>query len=117
MLRKGLFFVNLLALTLVLAACAAQTAGPGPALATPDPPYAVVAAEQELGEALEVPVDEIGLVSYERVEWPNSCLGYAEAGEMCAQVITPGWLVILEAEGQQYEVHTDQNGEAVRWQS
>jgi hypothetical protein len=80
-----------------------------------DPPYAVVASEQELGEAIEIPVDEIDFVSYERVEWPDACLGFAESGEMCAEVLTPGWLVILEAEGQRYEFHTDKNGEKLRW--
>ena len=117
MSEKRRFVVGLFLLTLALAACAKRIDGAEPVLAKPDPPYAVTAAEQELEEALGVPVDEIDLVSYKRVEWPNACLGYAEPGEMCAQVMTQGWLIILEAEGQQYEVHTDQDGKTVRWRS
>jgi hypothetical protein len=32
---------------------------------------------------------------------------------MYAQVITPGYLIILAAEGQQYEYHTDQAANVV----
>jgi hypothetical protein len=81
----------------------------------PDPPYAVIAAEQKLSKELGMPVDEIDFVSFERVEWPDACLGFAEVGEMCAEVLTPGWLVILDAKGQRFEFHTDRNGENLRW--
>jgi hypothetical protein len=38
----------------------------------------------------------------------------AEADEMCAEVITPGWRVVLRAGGQEYVFRTDHNGEIVR---
>jgi hypothetical protein len=82
----------------------------------PDPPYAVVAAEEMLSEALVIPVDEINYIAYERTEWPDACLGFAEEGEMCAEVLTPGWKIILEAGSKNYEFHADQNGENLRWQ-
>jgi len=82
----------------------------------PDPPYAVIAAEEELSKALDIPIDEIDYLSFERREWPNVCLGFAEEGEICAQVITPGWLIILEADGKKYEFHSDQNGDNIRWE-
>jgi hypothetical protein len=86
-----------------------------PARALPvDPPYAAAAAEQQLGQELDLPVDEIDLVSFERVEWPDACLGLAEPGELCAEVLTPGWRVTLNAQGQQYEFHTDMNGDKLR---
>lgn len=80
-----------------------------------DPPYAAAAAETLLGEMLGLKVDEIDLVSFERVEWPDACLGFAEPGEMCAEVLTPGWRIVLDAKGQEYEFHADLGGENLRW--
>ena len=80
-----------------------------------DPPYAVAAAEAQLGEMLGLKVDEIDLVSFERVEWRDACLGFAEPGEMCAEVLTPGWRIVLDAKGQEYEFHADLQGENLRW--
>ena len=60
-----------------------------------------------LAEKLNVSVQDISLVSVEQVEWNDSCLGVGGPDEMCAQMITPGWKVVLEVDGKQYEVHTD----------
>lgn len=92
-------------------------ATPEPVLGTADIPYAVLAAEEELSLETDISVNEIEIVSYEHVEWPNACLGFAEPGEMCAQVITPGWLIILRAEGEHFEFHTDEDGSDLRWRS
>jgi hypothetical protein len=48
------------------------------------------------------------------MDWPNACLGLEEEGEMCAQVLTPGWRVILSAAGEQYTFRTDEEGQVVR---
>jgi hypothetical protein len=114
MLHKRMGIVALV-LCMLLGACA-QDGDVPQATDTPhgDPPYAVIAAEQALSDELGVPVDEIDYVSYERQEWPDACLGLAEEGEMCAQVITPGWRVVLKAQGQEFVFRTDQDGEIVR---
>jgi hypothetical protein len=80
-----------------------------------DPPYAAVAAEVQLGEMLGLPVEEIDLVSFERVEWPDACLGLAGPGEMCAEVLTSGWRLVLRAGAQEYEAHADLPGKDLRW--
>ena len=109
-MRVCAFSVAIVAFLLVLAAC-----GPEPTPAShPDPPYAVLAAEQHLSEELGIPVDEIEYVSFSREEWPDACLGLAEPDEMCAQVITPGWRIVLTAEGQQYVYRTDESGGVLR---
>ena len=86
--------------------------------ATPQPPpelpQAALAARQALSASLEVPVEEIEIVAYERREWPDACLGLAREGEMCAQVITPGWRVVLSVQGKQYVFRTDEDGQVVR---
>jgi len=82
-----------------------------------DPPYAVVAAEQMLSDELGFPVDDSEYPAYEPQDWPDACLGLAEEDEVCAQVITPGWRVVLAAEGQEYVFRTDANGAIVRRES
>lgn len=99
-----------IALTLILAACGSEPA-PTP---QPEPPEAVVAAEQQLSKELGIPVEEIDYVSFSSEQWRDSCLGLGRANESCLQVITPGWRVVLAAEGQQYVYRTDESGEAIR---
>jgi hypothetical protein len=72
-----------------------------------------VQAKARLAQHLGVSADEITAVSAEFVEWSDACLGVHSAGQMCAQVITPGYRIMLEAAGKQYEVHTDRNGTSV----
>jgi len=74
---------------------------------------AVHAAQADLAEQLGVEAAEIQVVSVEAVEWPDASLGCPQPGMMYAQVITPGFLVVLEAEGARYEYHTDQGGSVV----
>ena len=110
MLRTFLLALTTILLAWGLASCEAAATG------TPvgSPPQAVEAAAQKLSEDLDVPLGEIETVSYSREDWSDACLGLAEPGEMCAQVITPGWLVVLRAQGQQYVYRTDQSGDVVR---
>lgn len=63
----------------------------------------------DLSERLDVDDDEIKLIKMEQVEWSDSSLGCPEPGAVYMQVITPGYLIILEVEGKLYEYHTDQN--------
>lgn len=69
---------------------------------------ALAAATADLAEQTGLPSNDIELVSMEAVEWNDASLGCPQEGFMYAQVITPGFLIILEAQGQQYEYHTDQ---------
>jgi hypothetical protein len=47
------------------------------------------------------------------VEWPDACLGVSQPDVACAEVITPGYRVLLEANGLLYEYHTDTGSRAV----
>lgn len=54
---------------------------------------------------------DASLVEAEAVLWPDACLGAAEPGELCAQVVTPGYRIIIErGGGQRIEYHTDLQG-------
>jgi hypothetical protein len=73
---------------------------------------AVVIAD--LAQRLGVAEEEIAVKSLEATEWPDASLGCPQPGVMYAQMITPGYRVILEVDGQVYEVHTD-GGQGVVW--
>jgi hypothetical protein len=113
-------------ITLLAAACGAPASPPTP-LPTQPPPTstpaptatpveltpAQLAAIKLLADALGAHPEEIKVVSTEAVEWPDSCLGVSRPNIRCARVITPGFRIILEANGEQYEYHTDEDGSAV----
>lgn len=109
--------VLLLGVGLLVASCAPL---PGPATsplappAIPGPDTAPMQARAALAAQLGIAQDEITVVSAEPVEWPDACLGLPQADEMCAQVITPGYRIVLEARGGRYIAHTDQTGGQVR---
>jgi len=61
-----------------------------------------------LARRLGVSLSEVEVVSAEAVEFSDACLGYGSPVELCAAVVTPGYRVIVEQGGAQYEFHTDQ---------
>jgi hypothetical protein len=77
-------------------------------------PVAISKARDFLAAELSLPVDGIKVVSVEAVEWPDRCLGVVIMGMMCAQGVTSGYRVVLQAQGQLYELHTDESGESIR---
>ena len=64
-------------------------------------------ALEDLAQKLGLAPEAIRLVSVEAVEWSDTSLGCPQPGMMYAQVITPGFRVVLEANGEQYVYHTD----------
>jgi hypothetical protein len=68
----------------------------------------VAEGKRELSEQFRVPEDQIALVRSEAVDWSDSSLGCAQAGQSYLAVITPGYRIILAVGEQWYEFHTDQ---------
>jgi hypothetical protein len=64
-------------------------------------------AKKDLSERLNIPIEDIKLVKEEAVDWPDTSLGYPEKGMSYAQVITPGFWIILKAQDKLYEYHSD----------
>jgi hypothetical protein len=64
-------------------------------------------AIQDLAAYLGVRAEDVEVLSEEEVEWPDGGLGCTEKERMYIQVITPGYLFVLEVDGQEYEYHTD----------
>lgn len=80
----------------------------------PDQDRAFEGAREALAKRLGVDPLTIQRVEVTPTEWNDACLGVSSPGQMCAQVITPGWVVTVNAGGQQYEAHTNQDGTQVR---
>lgn len=90
----------------------ATPAGAIPAAELTSP--AVLAAQAALAEQLQVSVDQVQVQNVEPTTWPDGCLGLAQPQEMCAQQLTPGYRITLEANGVTYTVRTDESGTDVR---
>lgn len=67
---------------------------------------AVESARSALAERLDADLSEISVTSVEPRDWPDACLGAARADEVCAQVITPGFEVVLSFGNDTYIYHT-----------
>lgn len=72
-------------------------------------PLAVEEVEKMLADRLGMPVGGTAVLSVEPVNWPNSCLGVDTLDMMCLDVITPGYRIVVEVDGQPVEVHTNQD--------
>jgi hypothetical protein len=84
--------------------------------AAPDQAGAPMAelARAALAVELGLPPADITVVAVEANEWRDSSLGCPKPGMNYLQVITPGYKVTLEAQGQRYVYHTDSNQRVVR---
>jgi len=125
MTSNKLFVTLFVLLIALLAACRPAAPEPGAgetaATATPETPAtdnpadAITAAvKAHLVSELGVAEGDIEVISAEATEFTDSCLGLGGPAESCLQAITPGWLVIVNVAGQEYEVHTDETGQQVR---
>jgi len=113
--------IGFTSLLLILAACAPQP----PIIESPADQDGVAVPPTQTEQALD-PVEEmavkqlsgnlgfresdISVVSNEETEFSDACLGVVMGDVLCAQVITPGRIIVLEAKDIQYEYHISDNG-------
>lgn len=71
------------------------------------------AALDNLSARLGIEAEVIAVTSATFTDWPNSCLGVESPNQICLQVITPGFKIVLEHGGTTYEYHTDTGTAAV----
>jgi hypothetical protein len=81
------------------------------ALATDAEQMPLVAA---IARDLDVAPEEITSVKIIPRVWPDAALGCPRPGEVYAQVLTPGYLVEIELEGERHEFHADERDNVVR---
>jgi hypothetical protein len=111
----------IMSVMMVFAACAPQLPMDEPTVVVEPTPTRIPAeltpaqraAVSALSETLNLPADQITLVSTEAVTWPDGCLGVQRAGVMCTQALVEGYRIILSANGKEYEFHTNEDGSSV----
>jgi len=62
-------------------------------------------AKNDLAKKLDIPVEDIETVSVKPTEFPDASLGVPEEGELYAQVVTPGYVIVLKANQKNYQYH------------
>jgi hypothetical protein len=77
-------------------------------------PVALHEARHHLSQGLGVPEGQVSVDEIERVEWPDACLGVAGDDEVCAEVVTPGFRIVLLARGGEHVYHSDLKGNVRR---
>jgi hypothetical protein len=73
-------------------------------------------ARQDLANELEIDAAEVTVMTVSPIEWPDSSLGCPQPDASYLQVLTPGFKIELQALGQLYTYHTDQQSVLVRCQ-
>ena len=68
------------------------------------------AARELTATTLGIEPEDVTVTAIEPVDWSDASLGCPQPGYVYAQVITPGYSVTVEADGQTYEVHMDSQG-------
>lgn len=72
---------------------------------------AVQQARWTLVDQLGGEAQDYAVVDVQALEWPDACLGIpAQAGQVCAAALTPGYRVLLQAIDLLYELHTNADG-------
>lgn len=66
-----------------------------------------------LTKTLDAPPEDVTILEIQRVEWSDASLGCPQPGMMYAQVITPGYLVKAEVDGEEQMVHMNEKGHGV----
>ncbi len=66
-------------------------------------------ARMDLAQRLGISPDDIQVQGVEPTEFPDASLGVPEPGQVYAQVITPGYVIDLGAEGETYRYHAGED--------
>jgi hypothetical protein len=69
---------------------------------------------RDLSLQLNIPSEQIKVISVEQVTWPDAGLGCSQPGVAYIQVLTPGYLIQLDVNGKIYVYHTDTSDRVVR---
>ena len=98
-----------------IAQTASLQAPPGPAKPTPDPatlPGVVNSVFSTLRQRFGAKADELQLLEYEYVTWPNGCLGVSMRA-VCTQATVPGFRIRVLFREQTFEYRTNLQGSLI----
>jgi hypothetical protein len=77
-------------------------------------PQEIMPVINAIAEDLDVPASSMQVVTVEPRDWPDSSLGCPQPDMLYAQVITPGYLIVVEVSDERFEYHADERGNVVR---
>jgi len=77
-------------------------------------PEAVKKVKDLVASETGEPIGEVIVMSAYEKEWPNGCLGLEGEDEMCIQVIVPGYVITVQAAGEQTVYRTDSTGNVIK---
>jgi hypothetical protein len=85
---------------------------------TQTPPFSnlerlIVKAKEDLAKQLSIEIIEISLVAAREVVWPDASLGCPQPGMAYAEVLTPGYLILLKSKNIEYEYHASRGTEVI----
>jgi hypothetical protein len=74
---------------------------------SPDVQKLIETAKEDLANRFSIPAAGISAAEVVEVTWPDSGLGCSKSGAESAQVMTPGYLILLEYNNNKYEYHAN----------
>ena len=92
---------------------ATQMTQPAPTVSDPGLQSLVEKAKQDLAQRLSISVTQINLVEAIEVEWSDASLDCPQPGMDYIQVLTPGYRILLESGGNEYEYHSNRDTHVV----
>jgi len=69
---------------------------------------------RQLSQNLDLSINDISVLENKATDFNDACLGISMQDVMCAQVVTPGHIIVLEANNIQYEYHTNNDGSQIQ---
>ncbi len=78
------------------------------------PATLAAAVRQDLSRQTGIAVSKLKVTESSRQSWPNSCLGLAQAEEVCAQMFVEGWRVVVSDGSQTWVYRTNTRGNVLR---
>ncbi len=63
---------------------------------------------QALKEKFNIPADSVSVTEVTPMTWPDASLGCPKRGVLYIQTVTPGFQILLEANGHMFTFHTDE---------
>ena len=78
------------------------------------PATVAAAVRQDLSRQTGIAAGKLKVTESSRQSWPNSCLGLAQAEEICAQMFVEGWRVVLSDGSQTWVYRTNIRGNVLR---
>ena len=74
---------------------------------------AIQKAKEDLAQRLSIEISQINLVEAREVVWSNASLGCPQPGMAYAEMLTPGFLILLEGNSIKYEYHASRGTEVI----